>query len=218
MGLKLCRFRSFFVAILWARLEKRNRDEACDPNPLPQRGGDLAAAQKLVIVSRFSYTTEMLIQAGRNRMAIVSVPVRTNAPMRPSRLFSNIPSFMVNTGVTIARAYAMYNPLRVFTALGVLLAIAGLVPIVRFLVHYLAGDGAGRIQSLVLGGSMLTLGMVAIMFGILADLVARNRQLLEYTIEQVHRLKEPGAERPAAGDMAAEEASANAPPPARATG
>ncbi|MEO1028305.1 MAG: glycosyltransferase family 2 protein [Pseudomonadota bacterium] len=152
------------------------------------------AAQRIVIVSDFSYTTEMLIQAGRNRMAIVSVPIKTNSATRPSRLFSNIPQFIANTGVTMARAYAMYNPLRVFTTFGAVLALIGLLPIVRFIVQYLVADGSGKIQSLVLGGALVTLGVISILLGLVADLVGRNRQLLETTLERLNRIEDAVAD------------------------
>ncbi|RHW18374.1 glycosyltransferase family 2 protein [Sphingomonas gilva] len=148
-----------------------------------------AAAERIYIVSRYSYTTEMLIQAGRKRMAVTSVPVRTNAAMRPSRLFSSIPQFIANTAVTMARAYAMYNPLRVFVMAGLLAALIGFAPIARFLYYYAIGEGDGHVQSLVLGGVLLILGIVAVMFGIVADLVGRNRQLLETTLERVRRIE-----------------------------
>ena len=148
------------------------------------------AAQRIVIVSDFSYTTEMLIQAGRNRMAIVSVPIKTNSATRPSRLFSNIPQFITNTGVTMARAYAMYNPLRVFTAFGALMTLIGTVPIVRFLIEYVMNGGAGKIQSLVLGGALVTLGVISILLGVVADLVGRNRKLLEFTLERLNRIED----------------------------
>ncbi|WP_129792610.1 glycosyltransferase family 2 protein [Sphingosinicella sp. CPCC 101087] len=148
-----------------------------------------AAAQRIYIVSSFSYTTEMLIQAGRKRMAIASVPVRTNPAVRPSRLFSSIPQFIINTGITLARAYAMYNPLRVFVTAGAVAAVAGLIPIVRFLYFYATGDGGGHVQSLVLGGVLIILGVFSTMFGIVADLVGRNRQLLETVLERVRRIE-----------------------------
>src|SRR3546814_17750109 len=90
------------------------------------------ASQKLTITTEFSYTTDMLIQAGRKRMAIASVPIRTHKTMRPSRLFSSIPRFIVNPGVTMARAYTTYNPLRVFAGAGLIGGFLGLVPILRF--------------------------------------------------------------------------------------
>lgn len=138
----------------------------------------------------FSYTTEMLIQAGRKRMAVVSVPIRTNGVERPSRLFKSIPQFITNTGVTILRAYAMYNPLRVFIFFGALAAIVGALPTLRFLYFYAQGQGGGHIQSLVIGGSFLTLGIIAIMLGVVADLVGRNRQLLESTLERLRKIED----------------------------
>lgn len=149
-----------------------------------------AAAQKINITSSFSYTTEMLIQAGRKRMAVVSVPIRTNGVIRPSRLFKSIPQFITNTGATMIRAYAMYNPLKVFVLAGLGLFMLGALPILRFLWFFINGEGQGHLQSIVIGGSLMTLGVVAVMFGAVADLVGRNRQLLEQTLERLHRVED----------------------------
>ena len=154
------------------------------------RGLSRRAAQRINITSDFSYTTEMLIQAGRKRMAVVSVPVRTNGAVRPSRLFKSVPQFLVNTGLTTVRVYAMYNPLRIFTAVGIVVTLIGIAPLVRFLWFYLQGDGAGHIQSLVIGGALMVLGLVTVMLGALADLIGRNRQLLEQLLERVRTMEE----------------------------
>ncbi|MEO1612458.1 MAG: glycosyltransferase family 2 protein, partial [Pseudomonadota bacterium] len=98
------------------------------------------AAQSIFIASEFSYTTDMLIQAGRKRMRIVSAPVRTNPPVRPSRLFRSTGRFIARTAMTIARTYTMYNPMRVFGVIGLALSLLGLAPIVRFLIFALQGD------------------------------------------------------------------------------
>jgi multisubunit Na+/H+ antiporter MnhG subunit len=136
----------------------------------------------------------MLIQAGRKRMAVVSVPVRTNGPMRPSRLFNNIPHFIASTGTTMLRAYAMYNPLRIFVLFGGILALIGFLPILRFVYFYAIGEGQGHIQSIIVGAGLLTLGVVAVMFGVLADLIGANRKLLEQALERLHALeKQPGS-------------------------
>lgn len=148
------------------------------------------AAKRTTITAEFSYTTEMLIQAGRKRMAITSVPVRTNGPVRPSRLFSSIPKFIVSTGSTMLRAYAMYNPLKVFVLLGAFIAFLGFLPILRFFYFYIIGEGDGHIQSLVLGAGLLTLGAIAVMFGMLADLIGANRKLLEQTMERLHTVEQ----------------------------
>jgi glycosyltransferase involved in cell wall biosynthesis len=154
------------------------------------RGISRAAAQRINITSSFSYTTEMLIQAGRKRMAILSVPVRTNGAVRPSRLFKSVPQFIANTGATMIRSYAMYNPLKIFLLAGLGAAFIGAVPILRFLYFYMSGDGSGHLQSLVLGGMMIVIGIFAIMFGAVADLVGRNRQLLEQSLERLRHLED----------------------------
>jgi glycosyltransferase involved in cell wall biosynthesis len=147
------------------------------------------AALQLNIVSAFSYTTEMVIQAGKKRLAVESVPVRTNVDTRPSRLSQGIPHFVARSASTMIRTYAMYQPLRVFFYIGTALLLVGLYPIVRFLYFYAAGSGAGHVQSLVIGGAFLIMGFVAYVIGLVADLIAVNRQLLEIGLERLRRLE-----------------------------
>jgi glycosyltransferase involved in cell wall biosynthesis len=154
------------------------------------------AAMRMNIVSRFSYTTEMLIMAGDRRMAVASVPVRTNAPTRRSRLFRNVPQFIANTGTTIARAYALYNPLRTFLLIGLVISALGALPVLRFLWFYLGGDGQGHIQSLVLGGTLTVMGFITLLFGIVADLIGRNRQMLETALYKLRKIEETLDRRP----------------------
>lgn len=148
------------------------------------------AAQRINITTEFSYTTDMLIQAGRKRMAITSVPIRTNAATRPSRLFSSIPRFIQQTGVTILRAYTTFNALRVFVGIGSLAVLAGLIPIARFLYFVAIGEGDGHVQSLVIGGALLVVGVLVATLGILADLIATNRKLLEATLLKLRRIED----------------------------
>lgn len=148
------------------------------------------AAQRINITTEFSYTTDMLIQAGRKRLSIQSVPIRTNATTRPSRLFKSIPRFIVNTGITMARAYTTYNPLRAFVGLGLAIAVVGVVPIVRFLLFYLQGSGDGHIQSLVIGGALLVLGTMVALMGVIADLIAANRKLIEMSLVRLRQIEE----------------------------
>lgn len=148
------------------------------------------AASQINITTDFSYTTDMLIQAGRKRLAIVSVPVRTHATPRPSRLFSSVPRFIINTGITIARAYTTHNPLRAFVSIGVVLSLIGLIPMLRFIWFFLAGNGDGHIQSLVIGGALLIVGTLIAVLGILADLVSANRKLIEQALVEIRILKD----------------------------
>lgn len=149
-----------------------------------------AAAQRITITTEFSYTTDMLIQAGRKRMNILSVPVRTNRTQRPSRLFKSIPQFITRQLITMVRAYTTYNPLRAFVGAGAAIAVLGVIPIVRFLAYWAIGDGNGHVQSLVIGGALLVLGVLTGLLGMLADLIGANRKLLEATLMHVRVLEE----------------------------
>ncbi|WAT18758.1 glycosyltransferase family 2 protein [Aurantiacibacter sp. MUD11] len=148
------------------------------------------AARRINITTEFSYTTDMLIQAGRKRLAIKSVPVRTHRTERPSRLFKSIPGFIAQTGVTIMRAYTTHNALRAFVGTGLITALIGTLPILRFLWFWANGEGAGHVQSLILGGALLMLGTIVAVMGILADLIATNRKLLEMNLQKVREIEE----------------------------
>lgn len=145
------------------------------------------AALQLNVVSPFSYTIETLIQAGMKRMAVGSVPVRTNAKTRESRLFKSIPKFVLQSVMTMVRMYAMYQPLRVFLLMGVLVSLIGALPLMRFLYFFAMGDAGGHIQSLVIGGALLVIGIVVSILGLLGDLLNFNRQLLEILLEKERR-------------------------------
>jgi len=147
------------------------------------------AALHLNIVSPFSYTIEMLIQAGRKYMSVTSVPIRTNPKTRDSRLFSSIPRFLERSLTTMVRMYSMYRPLKMFFAIGMLLSLAGAAPVIRFLYFYFTGDGGGHVQSLILGGVLLIIGFMTFMIGLVADLISFNRQLVEITLEKVRRIE-----------------------------
>jgi glycosyltransferase involved in cell wall biosynthesis len=147
------------------------------------------AALKLNIISSYSYTIEMVIQAGKKNMAIAHVPVSTNPKTRESRLFKSIPSFVGRQLSSMIRMYAMYEPLRVFFYIGLTLSIIGILPIVRFLFFYFTAGGAGHLQSLVLGGVLLIIGFVTFMIGLVADLISFNRQLTEIALEKIRRIE-----------------------------
>ena len=147
------------------------------------------AAFSINIVSSFSYTIEMLIQAGKKRLAVTSVPVHTNEVTRESRLFTGIPSFILKSGTTVLRMFTMYKPLQVFSIIGLVLMLIGLVPMVRFLVFYFSGEGAGHIQSLVISGAFIVMGFITFVIALLADLINFNRRLLEITLEKIRRME-----------------------------
>ena len=163
------------------------------------------AAMRLNIVSPFSYTIEMLIQVGKKGMACTSVPVRTNPKTRDSRLFKSIFKFTERSATTLIRMYSMYQPLRVFTAIGFFVALIGLIPMLRFLYYYLFLNGQGKIQSLVIGSAILTVGGLTFFIGLVADLLNHNRALIEVALEKIRRIE--AAQQLNDGGMGAEKKS-----------
>ena len=147
------------------------------------------AALQINILSSFSYTIEMLIQAGNKGLKVASVPVRVTGKTRQSRLYRSVRHFVQRSAATLLRSYAMYRPLRVFSWIGVVLCAVGAAPIVRFLWFYVQGAGGGHIQSLVLGGVLVVMGFMAFLVGLVADLIAFNRQLLETILGKVRRME-----------------------------
>jgi glycosyltransferase involved in cell wall biosynthesis len=153
------------------------------------------AALRLNVVSRFSYTLETLIQAGKSDIAVAHVPVRTNPKARESRLFRSTWQYVVRSVETILRVYALYEPLRIFLWLAVLPGLAGLVLIGRFAWYLFQPGPTGHVQSLVIGGVLLLLAFQLVALGILADLLRGNRVLAERTLQRVRRLElEAGVE------------------------
>ena len=147
------------------------------------------AALKLNVFTRFTYTLETIIQAGKKHIAIGHVPVPTNPDTRPSRLFQSIGMYLRRSGSTLVRIYALYEPLRVFWGLGMLSILAGGAIGGRFLFQYLAGEGAGHIQSLILAAVLLIIGFQTMLIGLVADLIGGNRSLLEDTLFRVRELE-----------------------------
>ncbi len=149
------------------------------------------AALKLNILSNFSYTLETLIQAGKMNLAVKSVPIKTNAMVRKSRLFSNMMTFLKNSASTIIRTYSMHEPLKIFLSMAGLLFILGIIPGIRFLVFFFSGRPGGHIQSLILSAILLILSFLLVVIAILSDLISSNRKLIEEVLRRVRRMESP---------------------------
>ncbi len=134
---------------------------------------------KLNVITRFSYCLETIIQAGNKRLAIASVPVTTNPKTRESRLFKSTPEHILKSAVAILRAYIMYRPYMFFISLGSIFLVLGAIPFVRYLWFLLHDQSAGHLQSLVIGGTLLTCSLLAYVLGVVADLIRINRILIE---------------------------------------
>jgi glycosyltransferase involved in cell wall biosynthesis len=149
------------------------------------------AALRMTVVSEFSYTLESIIQAGKKRMAIAHVPIETNPRTRESRLFDSAFSYIKRSAATIVRIYAMYEPLKVFTYIGLVVFGVGLAISIRFLYFYFTGTGYGHLQSLIASAILLIVGFQVLVIGLLADVISGNRKLLEDLLYRVRTLELP---------------------------
>ena len=147
------------------------------------------AALQVQVVSRFTYTLESVIQAGKMLVAIDHVPIRTNPKLRESRLFSSIWAYVRTNSASIFRIYTMYEPLRVFLAAAGIVGLVALVVWGRFLVLFIQGNGEGHVQSVVLGAMLFVVAVQLAALGVIGDLLASNRVLIQRTLERTRRIE-----------------------------
>jgi len=137
------------------------------------------AAKQLMVFNDYTYTLETIIQAGQKNLSIMSVPVRVNDDLRPSRLVKSIPAYIKRSIATIIRIFVIYRPFRFFGSIGALLFGIGLLIGLRYLWFMLQGEGEGHVQSLILSALLLGMGFQTILVAFIADVLAANRKLLE---------------------------------------
>jgi glycosyltransferase involved in cell wall biosynthesis len=147
------------------------------------------AALRLNVVSRFTYTLETIIQAGRSDLTVTHVPVRTNPKRRESRLFASIPEYVKRQLGTILRIYLMYEPLPVFLWPAAIFGFLGLVLFGRFFFYYFTTTGSGHVQSLIVGGVLLIFAFQLLLLGLIGDLLRANRVISERTLQRVRKVE-----------------------------
>lgn len=168
-----------FLQRLGSRVVRMASKSDVPDAPSGFRAWSRQVAQWMMVFSDYTYTLETIIQAGQHNMAVVSVPIRVNGELRPSRLVKSIPSYIRRSIVTIIRIFVIYRPFRFFGTIGLVLLGAGFLLGLRFLYYYLTGDGGGHLQSVILAGALLIIGFQTILIAFVADLQAANRKLLE---------------------------------------
>lgn len=147
------------------------------------------AAIRINVINDYTYTLETIVQAGRGKIAITSIPIRTNGELRSSRLFNSILGYVKRSMVTIIRAYMMYEPLKTFFFLSIPPILVGLSIGFRYLYFIAVGGAGGHVQSLILACTLILMGFLCFVVGLLADILAANRKLLEDTQYHVRRME-----------------------------
>ena len=155
------------------------------------------AALRLNVINQYTYTLETIIQAGHNRIPMMSVPVRTNPELRKSRLFHSMFGYVKKSMITILRSFLMYKPLKFFGVIGTIFTLLGSVLGIRFIIYLCMGEGSGHVQSLILVAIFMLTGVISYLIGLQADIIAANRKILEdieyharktdYDIEELKR-------------------------------
>jgi glycosyltransferase involved in cell wall biosynthesis len=163
------------------------------------------AALQVQVVSKFTYTLETIIQAGKMLVAVDHVPIRTNAKTRESRLFPSMWSYIRRNTVSIFRVWTLYEPLRAFMAVAAVAAVAAAVIWVRFLYFFFSGEGSGHVQSLILGSTLFLVAVQLAALGVVGDILAGSRVLSQRILERVRRVElqlgvEPSHYEPGASD------------------
>lgn len=133
----------------------------------------------LNVFSDYTYTLETIIQAGQKNLRVVSVPIRVNGDLRPSRLVRSITSYVRRSVLTMLRIFIVYRPLRFFITISLIPLALGLALCARFLVYYFLNNGAGHVQSLIFAAVLLLVAFQTMLLAVLADLQSVNRRLLE---------------------------------------
>ncbi len=159
-------------------VRKASRSDIPDA-PSGFRAFSREAALRMNVTNEYTYTLETIVQAGRERIPMQSVNIRTNAELRPSRLFHSMFGYVKKSILTILRAYVLYKPLAFFTALGSIPFGIGVILGIRFLVYLFMGNSSGHVQSLILAGTLIMLGFMTYVVGILSDTIAAERKILE---------------------------------------
>lgn len=152
------------------------------------------AAQRLTVFSDYTYTLETIIQAGQRNMSVVSVPIRVNGFLRPSRLVKSIRSYVMRSAHTIFRIFVIYRPAAFFGTLGAILFGTGVLTGLRFVYFWATGNGTGHVQSLILASILIGAGFQTLLIAIVADLLSTNRKLLEdvrFAVKQMQTDRDP---------------------------
>ncbi|UPG91119.1 glycosyltransferase family 2 protein [Luteibacter aegosomaticola] len=147
------------------------------------------AAMRLHCFNGYTYTLETIIQAGQSNMRVLSVPVRTNADLRPSRLVKSISSYVKRSLLTILRMFVVYRPLAFFSWIGGVFLAAGFIAGIRFLFFYVTESGEGHVQSVIFSALCIIVGLLLTMMGLIGDLIATNRKLLERIEVRLQRIE-----------------------------
>jgi glycosyltransferase involved in cell wall biosynthesis len=152
------------------------------------------AALRLNVIAGYTYTHETLIAAMEQGLTIANVLIPARHVERPSRLMGGVVGHVFRAFAVILRSYAIYQPIKVFSTLGVLFLVAGIIPIARFLYYFATDSAGGHIQSLVIGGVLFIVGFQVLVLSLLASALSWNRRMIEELLLRERRRSYGGSD------------------------
>ena len=148
------------------------------------------AAIKLYVFNKYTYTLETIIQAGQSGMRILSVPVRTNDDLRPSKLAKSMRMYVQRSIVTIIKIFMIYRPVKSFFMIGMFPFLIGVALGLRWIVLFYLEDGSrSHLPSLILSAILIIIGFQTLLFGFFAELISANRKILEENRARIRSLE-----------------------------
>jgi glycosyltransferase involved in cell wall biosynthesis len=147
------------------------------------------AALRLNIHYSHTYTHETIIQALSKKLLIKEVPVEFRPRIAgKSKLIKNIFTHIKNSSLVIIRTILLYRPLRTLFYFGFLIAMPGLVLVLRFIYFYIIGQGSGKIQSLIIASILIIIGFFVVVLGLIGDLISNNRKVNEEILYYIKKM------------------------------
>jgi glycosyltransferase involved in cell wall biosynthesis len=179
-----------YLQRLGSRVTRFVSNTSVEDAPSGFRAFSREAALRLHVFNKHTYTLETIIQAGQIGMAVATVPIGANPELRPSRLVKGLASYVSQQVLVMLRVFVIYRPFRFFAFWGGLLFTLGFLIGLRFLYHFVTSGAGGHVQSLILAALLMGMGMALGVVGLLADLLAVNRALLEGVDWRLKKLEE----------------------------
>jgi glycosyltransferase involved in cell wall biosynthesis len=171
------------------------------------------AALQVTVVSKYTYTLESVIQAGKMLVAVDHTPVRARRVDRPSRLFGHsMWGYVRRNALAIFRIYSMYEPLRVFMTAAIIVGLAAAAIWIRYLIILIEGNGSGHLQSVIVGAVLVIAAVQLAALGVMGDILAGMRTLQQRTLERVRRVELQLGVQPSHYEPGADESAATAEP------
>lgn len=145
------------------------------------------AALRLNIHFNHTYTHETIIQAVAKNLTIINIPIEfRERKAGKSKLIRNIFTHIRTSLLIIIRTIVLYKPLKILFYTGTIIILPGIFLGIRFLYYYLSTGGAGKVQSLILASTLVIIGFMIIVLGLIGDLISANRRMNE---EILYRIK-----------------------------